>query len=114
MGDLQGLGGEPVRPGPGAEIGSKGSAGTPRPLAPPGSTTQVKGSSSLGTAALLFAREVPFLAEAHFEEQQEQGSRQAARDQNDGENFACHSRHQRRARGARDDQRRGGPEREQA
>jgi hypothetical protein len=90
------------------------SAGAPRPSAPPGSTAQVRGLPAGGSPALLVAREVSFLAETHFEEQQEQGSGQATRYQNDGEDFAGHARDQRRAGGACDDQRRGGPECEKA
>jgi hypothetical protein len=90
------------------------SAGTSGQLAPPGSTAQVKGPRSNGTPALLVAREVSFLAEAHFEEQQEQGARQAARYQNDGEDFAGHARDQRGAGGACDDQRGGGAKCEEA
>lgn len=57
------------------------------------------------TLALFIAREVPLLAEADFQEDQEQATRQSGRHQDDCENFARHPLDQGGTSTACDDQR---------
>ncbi len=70
-------------------------------------------SSSLASS-LLIARELSFFTESHFQEDEQQGTGQPGRDQHDREDFARHSPNQGGARGARDDQGGGEPERQNA
>jgi hypothetical protein len=90
------------------------SARASRPLRQPWSPTGIRRSFLTLAPAFFIACKVPILAEANFEEDQQQSSGESCRHQDDREDFPRHSLDQGGARTARDNKRDGRPKRDDA